>query len=603
MHQHSTPEPSPVTQKSHPRRTIVLAILITGILAMAARSLLQQLEPDDGFPDLSSFESLPAAIDALQNEKLSRQRRLIASSAVTEYGADAVPELRRLLQSSSISTRTFALMALRELGSKAEPSLPELTALVDRATPEELTPLASTLARFAPGEEPTIQALRNCATSDNVVDQTTALTLLPAAGHGQRSVLRLLLTNADHIVRIQVIEKLRDQEPIAATLVKELEELLYDQRAATSSAAYWTLGATDNLSDAALGRLLDDPDGPNYSSALYSLRERPGLAETRYDEFLSVLQDAQQSSSVRLAALECLGSVWPDDWLPCEHATDWILDEADASPGEGWGIVTRIHSAHGIHDAGSVAERIASLRQNASAGSVLPLTKQRITADLMADITRIPQLRVLVFRECEIDEDALGLLEGLTALRILSLEVCRLTDDHLLKLPTLSSLTHLRLSEYRKETPSGRGVIVQPYERITNDGMRGIARQSALQALMLENIGVNDDSLVCLSELPDLRYFRHHGPYRGLSTGALSQLKLLRRLEAGLRHGSDLRYISRMSELRELHIQGDDITDAGLPWLGKLTKLRLLRIRSDNVTVVGLQHLQTLLPECTIEAY
>lgn len=82
MYQHSAPEPSPISVERHPRRTIVLAFLITSILAMAARSLLQQLEPDDGLPDPSSLSSLSAVIDALKDEELSRQHRLIASDKV-----------------------------------------------------------------------------------------------------------------------------------------------------------------------------------------------------------------------------------------------------------------------------------------------------------------------------------------------------------------------------------------------------------------------------------------------------------------------------------------------------------------------------------------
>ncbi len=605
MLQHSAHEPSPIPVERRPRRTIVLAFLITGVLAMAARSFLQQLEPDDGLPDPSALGSLPAVIDALQNEELSRQHRLIASSAATKFGADAVPELGRLLRSTSVSTRTFALMALRDLGSAAVPAVTELTALVDRATPEELAPLATILARIAPGTEPTIQVLKKCATSDNTVDHTTALRLLPAAGQSQESIVRLLLTNADHIVRIQAMEKLQDQASLAATLVKELEELLHDQRAATSSAAFRTLIRTNNLSDAALGRLLDDPDGPNYSSALYEIRERPGLAETRYDEFLSVLQDAQQPVSVRRAALNCLGSTWPDDWRPCECAADWLLnDETLWTSRDGWFVVSDMQKQYGLRGTASAAHRITSLQHDASAGSVLMLTGTRITAELATDIARIPQLQVLDFSGCAIDEGALKPLEELAALRILSLTVCQITDGHLLKLPSLPALTHVRLWEHRKEVPSGGGFIEQPYERITNDGMSGIARQSALQVLDLANIDITDDGLVHFSDLPNLRYFQCLGPQQyDLTARALSQLKSLRRLELSFVSNADLQFVGRMTELEQLYLQGDSITDAGLPALARLKRLRSLNLNSRNVTQAGVQRLQAALPECRIEAH
>lgn len=580
----------------------MLAVLITGILGLTARWFLQQIEPAVGVPEPSSFGSLPAAIDALQNGDLTRQHRLIAISAVTKYGEDAVPELRRLLRSRSASTRTLALMALRDLGSTAKPSLPELTALVEKATPEELTPLVSTLARIAPASEPMIRALKSCATSGDSVDHNTVLTLLPLVGQGQEDILRLLLRNGDQSIQRRTISRIAAQEALASAFVEDLERLLDGQPEATSSAAFGTLQSTNNLSDATLNHVLDNAEGQTYLDALYELQNRPPLAEARYDELLSVLRDDRRPMYVRESALKCLAVARPDDRHPCEHVADWILnDEAAWASGAGWSVILAMLGVYGLNDADSVGDRIALLHQDASAGSVLLLKNQRVTAELTTSIAQTPQLRVLVFHKCELSEDALEPLEALTALRILSLEICQLTDGHLLKLPTLPALTHFKLWERSVRTPSGRGFMDLPRKQITNGGMPGIARQPALQVLTLTNIDINDDAVAHLSELSDLRYFRNYAPQHDLTPRALSKLKSLRYLEVRFGRDSDLRYVNGMLELQQLHLQGDDITDAGLALLGKLAKLRSLRIRSDKVTVTGIQHLQTLLPECRIE--
>lgn len=241
------------------------------------------------------------------------------------------------------------------------------------------------------------------------------------------------------------------------------------------------------------------------------------------------------------------------------------------------------------------------MSEDVAAGSVLLMNSQRITARLTTDIARIPHLRVLGFTGCEIDGDALEPLEVLTALRMLSLDNCQMTDGHLSKLPTL---THFQLPERQEEIPSGGGFIVQPYERITNDGMAGIARQSALQVLALTNIDITDDALSHFGELPGLRYFTCLGPRQyELSARAFSQLRSLRRLEINFGSNSDLQFVGRMTELEKLYLQGDSITDSGLPMLGRLKKLRSLNVNSRNVTQSGVERLQALLPQCKIEAY
>lgn len=240
------------------------------------------------------------------------------------------------------------------MGSSAEPAFTDLTALVDRATPEELTPLATILARIAPGPELTIQELKCCATSDDTVNHNTALTLLPSSGQGQEDILRLLLKNGDHFIQKQAIERIAGQEALPTAFVEDLEQLLDGQPEATSLAAFRALRGTNNLSDTALTGILDNPGGTNYADALYELQRRPGLAETRYDEFVGVLQDGQQSSSVRWGALSCLAAVWPDDWQPCEYAADWFLDSEWTSFNGLGGL-----NAYILRDADSVALRIS----------------------------------------------------------------------------------------------------------------------------------------------------------------------------------------------------------------------------------------------------
>ncbi len=127
---------------------------------------------------------------------------------------------------------------------------------------------------------------------------------------------------------------------------------------------------------------------------------------------------------------------------------------------------------------------------------------------------------------------------------------------------------------------------------ICKDGLRRLEGIRHLRMLTLVDCPLDEAGLEHLKDLPDLRLFylmNDKGPdYR-----FLADLKQVERVWLFVpAEDGDMRYVGRMTNLRDLKVHRWAITDAGLAHLAGLTQLRNLDLEGMAITAAGLAHLQ-----------
>lgn len=134
---------------------------------------------------------------------------------------------------------------------------------------------------------------------------------------------------------------------------------------------------------------------------------------------------------------------------------------------------------------------------------------------------------------------------------------CDVTDEQLERLAGLSNLRELRLSSHK----------------ITDTGLCSIATLKNLRMLSIRGASFTNKGLEALSHLTDLRELRISSPFIT---------------------GSGLRYIATLTHLRILGLHGKKTTDRYLRHLQSLTNLRKLDLSSTSIRGWGLRYLDGL---------
>ena len=130
----------------------------------------------------------------------------------------------------------------------------------------------------------------------------------------------------------------------------------------------------------------------------------------------------------------------------------------------------------------------------------------------------------------------------------------------------------------------------------------------AVTLVVFDVTPITDDLLSTVSELPEVRYLAFLSA--GLSDNSLVHLKRLKKLQMlqilSLDHeppdfdDAALVVIADLSELRELEIYRESLTDSGLQQFNRLTKLQRLMLGDVQVSHAGAAELNKSLPECAI---
>ncbi len=194
----------------------------------------------------------------------------------------------------------------------------------------------------------------------------------------------------------------------------------------------------------------------------------------------------------------------------------------------------------------------------------LSLAGSEVTGSCAHELARIQSLEILDLNRSNFTDDGITPLSKLPALQLLNLNNTRVTDASADALSKLQNLRTLRVA----------------WTHITSDSLALIAKLNKLHWLDFGNNKINSAQ--------DLELLKTCKTLRKLN---LSRCQL---------KNSDLVSVSRISQLDDLALDGNEISDAGIKALATLKSLKKLSILDCKVSVDGVERLKKLLPNCEI---
>lgn len=172
-------------------------------------------------------------------------------------------------------------------------------------------------------------------------------------------------------------------------------------------------------------------------------------------------------------------------------------------------------------------------------------------------------------------DEAMVYLEDLPHLRMLSLDYGQANEESMKHLAGAKRMEYLSIVE----------------AKIGDDGASVLRNFQQLRSLTLHNTGITDRSMKLISELPMLTQLRATGSdFSNETLQLLSKRKELRHLDLSGESRIDdqgLPYLSGMSRLKELGLEGSQISDAGLKSFEQLSSLRKLQVGDTKITWRG----------------
>ena len=210
----------------------------------------------------------------------------------------------------------------------------------------------------------------------------------------------------------------------------------------------------------------------------------------------------------------------------------------------------------------------------------LDLSKTKITENLQP-LTKLPRLRQLKLRECEIPTPGLAHLAAMSRLEVLDLSDTKYTTDQ--RLARLGRLPHLQILNLR-----GTGV--------KGHDLRPLQALTALEVLLLP-AGMSGKGLQHLEGLGSLYRLNLQ---RTMAVDAhlapLASLKCLRELSLSATRvrGLGLAHLRSLPSLQELDLSDTPLDEEGLRVVSSLPCLRRLNLTRTGITDGGLAHLQSL---------
>jgi peroxiredoxin/Leucine-rich repeat (LRR) protein len=213
----------------------------------------------------------------------------------------------------------------------------------------------------------------------------------------------------------------------------------------------------------------------------------------------------------------------------------------------------------------------------------LGFSSTQIKGPGLVHLSGLKSLEALCLGRTEISDDSLKHVARLKSLKMLDLSSTKVTDAGLVHLRNLSSLERLSLGS---TGISGKGfssiadttsinTLWLNHSDITDEGLKHIAKLKSLERLFLVNAAISDTGIEHISRLKALKELN-------LSTFGVSKMKL---------SGAALSHMAKLTSLESLELPGG-ITDADLAKLEGLTGLKRLDIGHMQLTGVGIQTLK-----------
>ena len=157
-----------------------------------------------------------------------------------------------------------------------------------------------------------------------------------------------------------------------------------------------------------------------------------------------------------------------------------------------------------------------------------------------------------------------------------------------------------------EQNDDGQIVVLNlEYQKITDAGLRHLAKLKHLQVLNLSATRISDDGLVSLKGLSSLTTLKLY--YSSITGSGLRHLESLPRLDTIVLYGSrlsdsGLKGIENLRSLKGLVLSTTAVGDSGLQHLHGLDGLVMLELKQTAVTKAGVNRLRAELPNCVIYA-
>ncbi len=237
---------------------------------------------------------------------------------------------------------------------------------------------------------------------------------------------------------------------------------------------------------------------------------------------------------------------------------------------------------------GQLAETL--LRRMAGLPKLKWLSFGHLPVQGFAGLGEIKQLERLFIEETDATDDALQPLGNLTQLKSLQLGDKYLTDRDLAFLKPLHDLTWLWLNGKSKGLHGSGFGALSPLTRLTS--------------LDLDGSGVEDETMAPIGKLvalEDLDLSRTWITGKGLaSLASLSRLKKLQLNGCRRLQSSSLEALAKIPHLEVLLVNDYPLDNHAIESLKKLTSLRQLYVDTSGVPISAFRHLQSSLPNCSI---
>ena len=220
----------------------------------------------------------------------------------------------------------------------------------------------------------------------------------------------------------------------------------------------------------------------------------------------------------------------------------------------------------------AMVERLAGLRQLQS----LELHGDALSDEALRLISSLPRLQALRIRG-DFTDAGLAHLKRVRTLKSLEIDSPHITDQGLAHLSRLLDLELLSLSStqlteqgFEKLAACTKLSILslRPYWYVTDDDLRGIAANSALEDLDFSATNITDVGVQHLSGLTNLRRL-------DLTNARITN--------------DAMPFIARLTNLVEIELGGTRLTDDAIPFLAQLPKLEEIDLDDARVTTVGLE--------------
>jgi Leucine-rich repeat (LRR) protein len=236
---------------------------------------------------------------------------------------------------------------------------------------------------------------------------------------------------------------------------------------------------------------------------------------------------------------------------------------------------------------------------------VLHLTQSTVTAKGLEHVRNLKDLEVLTFLNCNLADEGMKHLAGLTRLRVL-VTSASVTDKGFAELKGLTEMRDLSLSfgttDKTLEVVKGFRKLekLKLFGSYTSKGTEQLRGMPELRELDLSMSSIGPDGIPPLAELPKLRALElgNGGPKSNEKMlPAVRKLKNLEKLRLASLTGdedAELEHLGEMEKLTELDLYGLKLTDQSLEKLATLKNLTYLSLSGKGITDEGLLKLKPL---------